>query len=125
MTRKTKSKSKTKKPVINDEPFEIVHGSGNIFRDLNLPNPDYEQLRAILAGQIVSVLDERKLTVREAHKLTGFAASDFSRIRNCKLDRFTIDRLMFIIDALGQRIDIAMRIHPKKDGTYAHHAGVV
>ena len=31
-----------------DDDFELVRGSGNAFRDLNLPNPELEQLRSIL-----------------------------------------------------------------------------
>jgi len=44
----------------NDDDFELVRGSGNVFRDLNLPNPELEQLRAILASRIIKVLDEQK-----------------------------------------------------------------
>ena len=61
------------------EPIEIVRGSGNVFRDFNDPNPDLEQLRAILAARIIKVLDARKLSVRKAHDLTGVAPADFSR----------------------------------------------
>ncbi len=59
------------------ESIEIVRGSGNVFRDFNDPNPDLEQLRAILAARIIKVLDARKLSVRKAHDLTGVAAADF------------------------------------------------
>lgn len=51
----------------------------------------------MLAAQILKVLDKRKLTVRAAGDLTGMAAADFSRVRQAKLDRFTIDRLMAIL----------------------------
>jgi Helix-turn-helix domain len=54
--------------------FEPAHGSGNVFRDLGHANPDVEQLKVILCAKIIEVLDERKLTVRRAHELTGFAA---------------------------------------------------
>ena len=61
--------------------FELVRGSGNVFRDFDMPNPDLEQLRAILAAQIIKALDRKRLTVRKAAELTGIAAADFSRIR--------------------------------------------
>ena len=32
--------------------FEMVRGSGNVFRDFDMPNPDLEQLRAILAAPV-------------------------------------------------------------------------
>jgi hypothetical protein len=34
--------------------FELVRGSGNVFRDFDMPNPDLEQLRAILAAHFRS-----------------------------------------------------------------------
>jgi predicted XRE-type DNA-binding protein len=95
-----------------EEDFEIVRGSGNVFRDLGHPDADREQLRALLAAEIICVLDERKLTGRDAHELTGIAAADFSRIRQVKLDRFTIDRLMSILGRLGQQVDVTVDVHP-------------
>jgi len=96
-----------------DDELDVVHGSGNVFRDLGLPNPDLEQLRAILAAWIVRVLDEEGLTVRRAQELTGFAAADFSRIRRAKLGRFTVDRLMAMLDRLGQEVEISVTVHPR------------
>ena len=52
------------------------------------------QARAILAARLIAVLDKRSLTVRKAATLTGFAAADFSRVRNADLGRFTLARLI-------------------------------
>ncbi len=93
--------------------MDIIRGSGNIFRDLGHPDAGREQLRALLAAQIIGVLDERKLTVRAAHDLTGVAAADFSRIRNASLGRFTIDRLMSILAGLGQEVEVTVKVHPR------------
>ena len=96
-----------------DDELAVVRGSGNVFRDLCLPNPDLEQLRAILAARIVRVLDEEGLTVRRAQELTGVAAADFSRLRRAKLSRFTVDRLMAVLDRLGQEVEVAVTVHPR------------
>ena len=93
---------------------DLVRGSGNVFRDLGHPDADREQLRALLAARIIGVLDDRKLTVRAAHELTGIAAADFSRIRQAKLDRFTIDRLMTVLAGLGQQVEVTVKVHPRK-----------
>lgn len=98
---------------MNKDEFDIIRGSGNVFRDLGHPDADREQLRALLAARIIGVLDARKLTVRAAHELTGIAAADFSRIRQAKLDRFTIDRLMSILSGLGQEVEITVKVHPR------------
>jgi len=91
----------------------IIRGSGNIFRDLDQPDADREQLRALLAARIIAVLDDRGLTVRGAQELTGVAAADFSRIRNASLGRFTIDRLMTILAKLAQQVEVTIRTHPR------------
>ncbi len=101
---------------MNDEDLDIIRGSGNVFRDLGHPDADREQLRALLAARIIGVLDDRKLTVRAAHELTRIAAADFSRIRQAKLDRFTIDRLMSILARLGQEVEVTVNVHPPRAG---------
>ena len=98
----------------DDDDFELVHGGGNLFRDLGLPNADLEQARAILASRIIRVLDDRKLSVRAAERLTGIAASEFSRIRNVKLGRFTLDRMMTILGKLDRNIRISIEIKPRR-----------
>ncbi len=45
------------------EKIELVHGSGNVFRDFGYANTDVEQLKAILATEIAKMLDRKKLTV--------------------------------------------------------------
>ncbi len=95
------------------EKLEVVRGSGNVFRDLGHQNADAEQFKAILAAEIIKAVDRERLTVRAAHKRTGIAAADFSRIRNADLGRFTVDRLMAIINLLGMRVDVKIRVGPK------------
>ena len=95
--------------------MDIIRGSGNLFRDLGHPDADREQLRALLAAEIIGVLDDRKLTVRAAEAMTGIAAADFSRIRKAKLDRFTIDRLMTILAGLGQEVEVTVRVQPRRE----------
>jgi len=94
------------------EKLEVVRGSGNVFRDLGHKNADAEQFKAILAAEIIKAVDRDHLTVRAAHKRTGIAAADFSRIRNADLGRFTVDRLMAIINRLGSRVEIKIRVRP-------------
>lgn len=94
------------------EKLDLVRGSGNVFRDLGHTNADAEQFKAILAAEIIKALDRERLSVRAAHGRTGIAAADFSRIRNADLGRFTVDRLMAIINRLGSRIEVKVRVRP-------------
>jgi predicted XRE-type DNA-binding protein len=109
---------------MSDDDFDIVRGSGNIFRDLGHPHADREQLRALLAARIVGVLDDRRLTVRAAHDMTGVAAADFSRIRKANLGRFTIDRLMVILARLGQQVEVTVKVHPRRPETDGRELGL-
>jgi len=92
--------------------MELIHGSGNVFRDFGDPNPDLEQARAILAARIIKTLD--KLTVRAAETVTGVAAAEFSRIRNARLTRFTLDRMIKILGALDEDVEVTLDFRPRK-----------
>jgi predicted XRE-type DNA-binding protein len=92
------------------EKLEMTRGRGNVFRDLGHKNADAEQFKAILAAEIIKALDRDGLSVRAAHGRTGIAAADFSRIRNADLGRFTVDRLMSILNRLGSRVEVKIRV---------------
>src|SRR5947208_4639034 len=96
--------------AMKGEKLEVVRGSGNVFRDLGHENADAEQFKAILAAEIIKALDRDGLSVRAAHDRTRIAAADFSRIRNADLGRFTVDRLMSIINRLGSRVEVKIRV---------------
>ena len=98
------------------EEFELVRGSGNVFRDFGQPGADVLQMKAILAAEIIKMLDREGLTVRAAHARTGIAAADFSRIRNVALGRFTVDRLMSILNRLGARVEVRIKVRRVEAG---------
>jgi predicted XRE-type DNA-binding protein len=102
------------------EKLEVVRGSGNVFRDFGRADADAMHLKATLAGAIITTLDRRKLTVRQAAAATGIAAADFSRIRNVKLERFTIDRLMAILSRLDRRVTVTVEVKPRRRAAGAH-----
>jgi predicted XRE-type DNA-binding protein len=93
--------------------LELVRGSGNVFRDFGRVNASIEQARALLAAKIISTLDEKGLSTREAEKMTGVGHSEFSRIRNAKLERFTLDRMISILGKLDEDIEVNVTIKPR------------
>ena len=54
-----------------DEPGHIERGSGNVFADLGIPNPDLALAKAELVRCIRDVIAERKLTQAKAAELLG------------------------------------------------------
>lgn len=99
-----------------DNSCELARGSGNVFADFGAPDASLRQLRAILAAEVVKALDAEGLSVREAQARTGIAAADFSRIRQAKLDRFTVDRLLRILDRLDRDVRVEIAVTPRETG---------
>jgi len=96
---------------MKSEKLELVRGSGNVFRDLAHSNADADQFKAILGAEIIKMLYREHLTVRAAHGRTGIATADFSRIRNADFGRFMVDRLISIVNRLGSRVEVKVRVH--------------
>ena len=104
---------------MSESEFELVEGSGNVYRDLGDPEANLKHAKAVLAARIIATLDERRLSVRKAATLTPFAAADFSRIRNANLGRFTLDRLMKMLSALDRDLQITVHIDSRHQGESA------
>ena len=98
---------------MNDDSIETVRGSGNVFRDFGYPDADVRQAKALLGTQIMRILDEEGLSTRDAEARSGVSHSEFSRIRQAKFSRFTIDRLMAILARLGQEVELSVSVHPR------------
>lgn len=93
-----------------NEELEVIHGSGNVYRDFNYPDADVRQTKTLLAAEIIRLLDKQNLSTREAAKLTGVDHSDFVRIRKPDLKRFTIDRLITILNKFDQQVNVDVSI---------------
>lgn len=106
--------------MTNDD-MELVRGSGNVFADFGHPNAGLEQARAIVAAKIIGILDERKLSTRDAEKLTGISHSEFSRIRNTQLRRFTLDRMITILGRLDEDVEVNVTFRPRQPGADRPH----
>ncbi len=99
---------------MKEEKMELIHGSDNVFRDLGFPDADVMLAKALLAAEIIKFMDREGLTVRAAQLRTGIAAADFSRIRRPDLARFTVDRLMTILNRLGSQVEVKIKVRPMK-----------
>lgn len=67
-----------------------------------------QRLKHDLALRVVAALDRQGLTLREAAARTGQAAADYSRLRRGQLERFSIERLLGIAEALGERLTLTV-----------------
>ncbi len=75
----------------------VETGSGNVFADLGLPNPEEHQVKADLASRIDDIVRHRKLTQAKAAAVMGLKQPDVSRycltpiLPGCDMDLITGD----------------------------------
>ena len=100
---------------MTDQRIEVVQGSGNVFRDFGYPDADVRQAKALMGTHIMKILDADGLSTRQAEARTGVSHSEFSRIRQAKFSRFTIDRLMAILGRLGQQVELSASVRPRTE----------
>jgi predicted XRE-type DNA-binding protein len=95
-----------------DDEFELIRGSGNVYQDFGRPNTGLKQARAIVGAKIIQIMDDRRLYTKDAEQLTGVSHTEFSRLRNAKLSRVTLDRLITILGKFDQSVEINISFHP-------------
>ena len=93
---------------MSDEKIEIIKASGNVFYDFDHPTPDIELMKANLSAQIISVLNERHLSVRKAGEIAQVQYADISRVRNADLDKFTVDWLAKVFSRLKPEVEVSL-----------------
>jgi len=96
--------------VKKQEPeIPVNPSSGNLFADLGLAEPEKELTRAELASHIRQVIKRRRLTQVDAAAIMGVDQSEVSALRDGRLANFSTDRLMRLLTALGQDVEIVVR----------------
>ncbi len=90
----------------------ITRGTGNVFADLGFPDAAERQAKLRLAYALNQLLDGRKLSQAEAAKVLGVTQPKVSALRNYKLAGFSVERLMNLLTALDQDVEIVIRQKP-------------
>lgn len=102
---------------MSDE-IEFEKGSGNVFADLELPDPEEMLLKAHLVHQISVILEEHALTQAQTAELLGIDQPKVSHLLRGHLRGFSVERLTRFLNALGQDVEIVVRPKPR-----AQHRG--
>lgn len=95
------------------EEWEIVESSGNIFADLNLPEPEELLAKSALAQQIYDAIRQRGWTQVQAAEALDVPQPTISLIMSAKLSGFSMERLLRMLLRLDRDIEIAVR--PKRE----------
>src|SRR5260370_38352965 len=102
----------TKKKVLT----KAVQGSGNVFADLGLPNPEQELMKARLTLQIARIIKDRGLTQAEAAQILGIQQPHVSARARNRAGNFSVARTMEPRTAPGQRVEVLVTPAPKQQG---------
>ena len=89
--------------------IEVYEGSGNIFADLGLPNPEERLLKAGIVSELQRLIKQRGLTQVKAAKLVGIHQPDLSLLLRGDFDDYSVERLMKMLTAFEQDIEIVMK----------------
>src|SRR3954469_1516790 len=90
----------------------VTPSSGNVFADLGFAEPEEEFAKAQLASHIRRIIRRRRLTQVAAAALMGIDQPKVSALLNGRLANFSTDRLMRLLTALGQDVEIVVRDKP-------------
>jgi predicted XRE-type DNA-binding protein len=94
----------------------VIEGSGNVFADLGLPNPEQEMLKAQLTLQIHTILKDTGMTQAEMGKILGVQQPQVSLLMRNRAGNFSVGRLMEFLTALRQDVEITVRPTRKEHG---------
>jgi predicted XRE-type DNA-binding protein len=92
---------------------DISRGSGNVFADLGFPDAKERQTKLRLAYALNTILDELHLPQAAAAARLGLNQPKVSALRNYKLEGFSVERLMTLLNALDQDVEIVIRAKPR------------
>ena len=91
----------------------ITRGSGNVFADLGFPDAEERQTKLRLAYALNAIVEARRLTQAAAAARLGLNQPKVSALRNYKLEGFSVERLMTLLNALDQDVEIVIRAKPR------------
>ena len=97
----------------------LIHeGSGNVFADIGVANPEEALLKAELVRSITNTIDERGLTQTAAAATLGVSQPKVSLLYRGRLDAFSVERLLRFLNALGRDVRIVVGAEQRR-----HRAG--
>ncbi len=90
---------------------EFTLGSGNVFADLGLPNPEERLLKAELAVHIGDLVKAQGLTQSQVAARTGLPQSNISNILRGRLSGYSVERLLQVVNRLGRSVEVRIAAH--------------
>jgi predicted XRE-type DNA-binding protein len=96
-------------------------GTSNVFRDLEVRNPDEHLLKAQLVFKIERIMKTRGLKQVEAAELLRVRQPDVSKMLRGDFRQFSVERLLRFLVALDQDVEIVVKPHRNRSNAAALH----
>ena len=93
--------------------IKVEEGSGNVYADLGLPNPEEHLAKADVARQIIGIISGREMTQVETARILGIGQPRVSQLIRGRLGDFSLEKLIECAKALGN--DVEIKIKPSTD----------
>ena len=106
-----KSRAVATRKSLPVEPEGFIESSGNVFLDIGFPEPEARSLllRTDLMIEIERIIDRRKLSQTQAAKLFGVTQPRMSDLSRGKIERFSVDTLIEMLQRAGAKVDVTVR----------------
>ena len=98
--------------MASKEKAPVEKGSGNVFADLGLADADTHLLKANLVARIGEAIRAAKLTQKTAAVRLGISQPDVSRLLRGDFRDYSLERLLRLLLALGNEVEIVVREPP-------------
>jgi predicted XRE-type DNA-binding protein len=90
-------------------------GSGNVFKDIGVPNAEEHLVKAQLVFKIDTILKKRGLKQVEAAELFGVRQPDVSKMLRGEFRQFSVERLLRFLVALDHDVEIVVKPHRSRN----------
>lgn len=97
---------------MDSKTIAIKESSGNVFKDIGLPNAEELLAKAELIEKINSIIEDRKLTQTEAAEILGIPQPQVSLLNKGIVSGISLGKLVILLNKLNRDVDIV--IHEKE-----------
>ena len=104
----------------------VTRGSGNVFADIGVDRPEEALAKAQLVETIADLLARKEMSQQDVAKVVRLTQPQVSRLMRGDTREFSYERLLRVLTALGQDVEITIRRsrNPKKRGRVLVHGAV-
>ncbi len=93
--------------------IEFYIGSGNVFADLGLPNPEELQLKATLSIEIEQAIKEKRLTKKQAALLLGLSKEELAHLLGHGFSDLPISQLIGYLRCLEREVELSATVRER------------